>query len=76
MTRPATDPAARIRATHRVLVGVHAALAVGQVVVGVLALTVTDASEGTRALGIVMLLGAAASASLAILFAVALRRSR
>ncbi|OUE24131.1 hypothetical protein [Clavibacter michiganensis] len=76
MTRPAADPAARIRATRRVLVVVHAVLAVSQAVVGVLASTLTDASDGIRALGVVMFVSAALSAVLCALFVVALRRSR
>ncbi|RIJ50265.1 hypothetical protein DZG00_11385 [Clavibacter lycopersici] len=73
-----TDPvdAARIRMTRRVLVGVYAVLAVGQAVVGVLASTLTDASDGIRALGVVMFVSAALSAVLCALFVVALRRSR
>ncbi|OUE20909.1 hypothetical protein BFL35_14735 [Clavibacter michiganensis] len=77
MTRRAADPAsaARIRTIRRVLVVVYAVIAIGQAVVGVLALTVTDASDGFRALGVVMFVGAAASAALCVLFVVALRRS-
>ncbi|MBF4622658.1 hypothetical protein [Clavibacter sp. VKM Ac-2872] len=76
MTRPVTDPAARIRTTRRVLVVVFALLAVGQAVVGVLAFTVTDGAEGIRAMGVAMLVGAAVSATMSALFAVGLRRSR
>ena len=63
----------RIRTTQRVMIAVFAALAVAQVAVGVLVLM---AADGNGALGIVMLVGAALSATLSILFAVALRRSR
>jgi hypothetical protein len=78
MTRPADNPAsaARIRTIRRVLVVVYAVIAIGQAVVGVLAVTVTDASDGFRALGGVMFVGAAVSATLCALFAVTLRRSR
>jgi uncharacterized membrane protein YeaQ/YmgE (transglycosylase-associated protein family) len=71
-----TDPAARIRTTRRVLVVVFAVLAVSQAVVGVLASTMTDGSDGIRTMGVVMLVGAAVSATLSTLFAVGLRRSR
>ncbi|WP_435080523.1 hypothetical protein [Clavibacter michiganensis] len=76
MIRSAGDPAARIRTTRRVLVVAFALLAVGQAVVGVLAVTVTDGSDDIRMMGMVMLVGAAVSATMSILFAVALRRSR
>ena len=75
MTRPAADPAARIRTTRRVLIVVYAVLAVGQAVVGILAFTVADASDGIRALGVVMLISAAVSVILGVLFAIALRRA-
>ncbi|MBF4631176.1 hypothetical protein ITJ42_08105 [Clavibacter michiganensis subsp. phaseoli] len=75
MSDPDPDPA-RIRTIRRVLIVVFAFLAVAQVVVGVLALAVVDGAESTRPLGVVMLLGAAVSVTLSILFAVALRRSR
>ncbi|MBM7412348.1 putative membrane protein [Clavibacter michiganensis] len=74
MTDP-VDPA-RIRTIRRLLVIVWAILAVGQAVVGVLALTVTDGAEGIRAMGVAMLVGAAVAAIMSALFAVALRRSR
>ncbi|MBP2456851.1 Na+/H+ antiporter NhaA [Clavibacter michiganensis] len=76
MTRPAADPAARIRATRRVFIVVYAVLAVGQAVVGILAFAVADAPDGIPALGVVMLLGAAVSAALGVLFVIALRRAR
>jgi hypothetical protein len=78
MTQPTADAAdpARIRTTRRVLVVVYALLTVGQAVVGVLAFSVTDASDGIRALGVVMFVSAAVSAVLCALFVVALRRSR
>ena len=66
----------RIRTTQRVMITAFAALAVAQVVVGVLVLAAADGADGNRALGVVMLIGAAVSATLSILFAVALRRSR
>jgi hypothetical protein len=66
----------RIRTTQRVMIVAFAVLAVCQAVVGVLGLTITDGTDSTRALGVVMLVGAAVSAILSILFAVALRRSR
>jgi len=62
-----------IRTTQRVMIAAFAALAVAQVAVGVLVLM---AADGNGALGIVMLVGVALSATLSILFAVALRRSR
>ncbi|RIJ01616.1 hypothetical protein DZF97_14955, partial [Clavibacter nebraskensis] len=72
------DPAsaARIRTVRRVLVVVYALLTVGQAVVGVLAFRVTGASDGIRALGVVMFVSTALSAVLCALFVVALRRSR
>lgn len=66
----------RIRTVQRVMIVAFAALAVAQVVVGVLVLTTADDADGNGALGVVMLVGAAVSTTLAILFAVALRRSR
>ena len=63
----------RIRTVQRVMIVAFAALAVAQVVVAVLVLAAADENG---ALGVVMLVGAAVSATLAILFAVALRRSR
>ncbi|KZC94530.1 MULTISPECIES: hypothetical protein [Clavibacter] len=66
----------RIRTTQRVMIVAFAALAVAQVAVGVLALMAADGTEGNGALGVVMLIGAAVSVTLSILFAVALRRSR
>ncbi|RIJ57077.1 hypothetical protein [Clavibacter phaseoli] len=74
MTDP-VDPA-RVRTIRRVLVVVFALLAVSQAVVGVLAFTVTDGSDSTGPLGVVMLVSAGLSATLSILFAVVLRRSR
>jgi polyferredoxin len=73
-----TDPVdpARVRTIRRVLVVVFALLAVSQAVVGVLAFTVTDGSDSTGPLGVVMLVSAGLSATLSILFAVVLRRSR
>ncbi|MDA3804880.1 hypothetical protein PED38_08730 [Clavibacter sp. CT19] len=68
----------RIRTTQRVMIVAFASLAVAQVAVavGVLALMAADGTEGNGALGVVMLIGAAVSVTLSILFAVALRRSR
>ena len=63
----------RIRTVQRVMIVAFAALAVAQVVVAVLVLAAADENG---ALGVVMLVGAAVSATLSILFAVALRRSR
>ncbi|MFT7711562.1 hypothetical protein ACMT9Y_11440 [Clavibacter tessellarius] len=63
----------RIRTVQRVMIVAFAALAVAQVVVGALVLAAADENG---ALGVVMLVGAAVSATLSILFAVALRRSR
>ncbi|OUE18973.1 hypothetical protein BFL36_13095 [Clavibacter michiganensis] len=66
----------RIRTTQRVMIAAFAVLAVAQAVVGVLVLMAADGADENGALGVVMLVGAAVSATLSILFAVALRRSR
>jgi RsiW-degrading membrane proteinase PrsW (M82 family) len=64
------------RPMTRILAAVTAVLAVAAVVVGVLAVSVADDRAAITAMGVALLVGAAISGTMSVLFAVALRRTR
>ncbi|MFT2752999.1 hypothetical protein [Clavibacter sp. Sh2088] len=60
----------------RVLAVVTAVMAVAEVVIGVIAVSVADGRAAITALGVALLVGAAIFGTMSVLFAVALRRTR